>query len=153
MNNPELSTMNAMDLNAFRNTLRDVVVIGWCSRDRETVADVPNDSFLDEKVWDDGTTQYSMRILYRLATPSDKSGKIEISMLDKVDPYRSRVGYLKAPKSFFDLLIKECPEGYRAGDLGKLPNEVVEYRAIQMEVSRRRDEDTSAGTDDVVIHR
>ena len=151
MNNPELSTMNAMDLNAFRNTLRDVVVIGWCSRDRETVADVPNDSFLDEKVWDDGTTQHSMRILYRLATPSDKSGKIAISMLDKVDPFRSRVGYLKAPKAFFDLLIKECPEGYRAGDLRKLPNEVVEYRAIQMEVSRRRDAEASAGTDDVVI--
>jgi hypothetical protein len=153
MNNPELSTMNAMEFNAFRNTLRDVVIIGWCSRDRETVSDVPEESFLDEKVWDDGTTQYGMRILYRLATPSDKSGKIKISMLDKLDPYRSRVGYRTAPKSFFDLLLKECPEGYRAGDLGTLPNEIVEYRAIQMEVSRRRDAEASEGTDDVVIHR
>ena len=151
MNNPELSAMNAMDFNAFRNTLRDVVVIGWCSRDREAVADVPEASFLDEKVWDDGSAQYSMRILYRLATPSDKLGKIEISMLDKVDPFRSRVGYLKAPKVFFDLLIKECPEGYRAGDIGKLPNEVVEYRAIQDEVTRRRDAEASGAMDDVDI--
>jgi hypothetical protein len=151
MNNPELSAMNDMDLNTFRNTLRDVVIIGWCSRDREEVADVPQPDFLDEKVWDDGSTQYSMRVLYRLSSSSDKQGKIEISALDKVDPFRSRVGYLKAPKAFFDLLIKECPEGYRAGDLGKLPNEVVEYRAIQREITRRRDADISAGTDDVEI--
>ena len=50
MNNAELSTMNAMEFNAFREQLRDVVILGWCANsNREGISANPSEELLDEQ--------------------------------------------------------------------------------------------------------
>jgi len=142
MKTGNLSEMNAMEFNAFREQLRDVVILGWCANsNREGISANPSEELLDEQTFDDGTTQHSMRVLYRVATDADvKAKKVDVNIMDQLDPNRSKVGYLKAPKALWDYLFtqEECPEGYKAGDLGKLPNHVVEWYAISKEVERRK---------------
>ena len=155
MDKLSISEMNAMELSAFREQLRDVVILGWCANsNREGIADKPTQELLDTQTFDDGTIQYSMRVLYRVATDSEvKSQKVgDVSIMDQLDPNRSKVGYVKAPKALWDYLLvqKECPSGYGAGDLGKLPNHVVEWYAIAQEMLRRK-EDISNDTSDAPL--
>lgn len=149
-----LSEMNVMDFNAFREQLRDVVILGWCANsNREGISDKPSEELLDEQTFDDGTSQYSMRVLYRLATDADiKAKKVDVNIMDQLDPNRSKVGYLKAPKALWDYLFsqEEIPAGYKAGDLGKLPNHVVEWYAISQEVERRKAAEASSDEDDIL---
>jgi hypothetical protein len=144
MKTGNLSEMNAMEFNAFREQLRDGVILGWCANsNRESISDNPSDELLDEQTFDDGSTQHSMRVLYRLATDADiKAKKVDVNIMDQLDPNRSKMGWLKAPKALWDYLFtqEECPEGYKAGDIGKLPNHVVEWYSISQEVERRRNE-------------
>jgi hypothetical protein len=149
-----LSEMNVMDFNAFRETLREVVILGWCANsNREGISNVPSEELLDEQTFDDGTSQYSMRVLYRLATDADiKAKKVDVNIMDQLDPNRSKVGYLKAPKALWDYLFsqEEIPTGYKAGDIGKLPNHVVEWYAISQEVERRKAAEVSSSDDDIL---
>lgn len=142
MKTGNLSEMNVMEFNAFREQLRDVVILGWCANsNREGISSNPSEELLDEQTFDDGTTQYSMRVLYRLATDADiKAKKVDVNIMDQLDPNRSKVGYLKAPKALWNYLFnqEQCPTGYKAGDIGKLPNHVVEWYAISQEVERRK---------------
>ena len=150
-----LSEMNVMDFNAFREQLRDVVILGWCANsNREGISDKPSEELLDEQTFDDGTSQYSMRVLYRLATDADiKAKKVDVNIMDQLDPNRSKVGYLKAPKALWDYLFsqEEIPAGYKAGDLGNLPNHVVEWYSISKEMERRKAAEAVSSDEDDIL--
>ena len=150
MNKPDLSTMNAMDFNAFRNQLRDVVILGWClNNDKEGISDTPTEELLKPTTFDDGSTVYNMRVLYRLATDAEvKSGKkLKVDIMDQLG-YTAKVGWLRLPKALWDHLFSAevCPKGYAAGDIGQLPNHVVEWYPIKAEEERR--EEASVESDD-----
>ena len=150
MNKPDLSTMNAMDFNAFRNQLRDVVILGWClNNDKEGISDTPTEELLKTTTFDDGSTVYNMRVLYRLATDEEvKSGKkLKVDIMDQLG-YTAKVGWVRHPKALWDHLFttEECPKGFASGDIGQLPNHVVEWYSISQEVERR--EEASVESDD-----
>jgi len=136
--------MNAMDFNAFRNQLRDVVILGWClNNDKEGISDTPTEELLKPTTFDDGSTVYNMRVLYRLATDAEvKSGKkLKVDIMDQLG-YTAKVGWVRLPKALWDHLFsaEACPKGYAAGDIGQLPNHVVEWYPIKAEEERREEE-------------
>ncbi len=144
MNKPDLSTMNALDFNAFRNQLRDVVILGWClNNDKEGISDTPTEELLNPTTFDDGSSVYNMRVLYRLATDAEvKSGKkLKVDIMDQLG-YTAKVGWVRLPKALWDHLFsaEACPKGYAAGDIGQLPNHVVEWYPIKAEEERREEE-------------
>lgn len=153
MNNPELSTMSALDINAFRNQLRDVVILGFCRtskiEDVEEISDVPADELLKSTTFDDGTSQHAMCVIYRIATPAElKAGRnIEVQPIDQLG-FDAKVGYVKASKAMWSLVIndKTRPAGWTKGELGKLPNHVVEWYALAQ--LKEAEEEKSANSDE-----
>ena len=150
MNKPDLSTMNAMDFNAFRNQLRDVVILGWClNNDKEGISDTPTEELLKPTTFDDGSTVYNMRVLYRVATDAEVKSdkKLKVDIMDQLG-YTAKVGWVRLPKALWDHLFsaEACPKGYAAGDIGQLPNHVVEWYPIKAEEERR--EEASVESDD-----
>ena len=150
MNKPDLSTMNAMDFNAFRNQLRDVVILGWClNNDKEGISDTPTEELLKPTTFDDGSTVYNMRVLYRVATDAEVKSdkKLKVDIMDQLG-YTAKVGWERLPKALWDHLFsaEACPKGYAAGDIGQLPNHVVEWYPIKAEEERR--EEASVESDD-----
>jgi hypothetical protein len=152
MNKPDLSTMNALDINAFRNQLRDVVILGFCRtskiEDVEEISDVPAEELLKSNTFDDGSSQHAMCVIYRIATPAElKAGRnIEVEPIDQLG-FGAKVGFVKASRAMWSLVIndKTRPAGWTKGELGKLPNYVVEWYALGQ---LKESEEESANSND-----
>tara|TARA_R110001599_G_scaffold220118_2_gene418447 strand:+ start:1039 stop:1512 length:474 start_codon:yes stop_codon:yes gene_type:complete len=135
--NPDLQSLNALDYKAFRKQLRDVVVIGWCTKNKAKLFDKPHKDMVDSTTWDDGSVSQGARILFRLATKADHKSVPVVTGLDRVSKSRHEMGWIADEQMFFDYIIK-TPEGFSAGDITQLRNENIDWDIYKAEDLRRK---------------